>query len=64
MSFSEKLQSLRERNGYTQEELAKKMNVSSQTIEKWESGESFSEVADLIKTSHLVNVIVEHLVCA
>ena len=42
MSFSEKLQSLRERNGYTQEELAARINVVRQTVSKWEKGGSLS----------------------
>ena len=40
MKLYEKLQVLRKKNGYSQEELAYKIGVSRQTIGKWESGVS------------------------
>ena len=42
MNFSEKLQLLRKSKGFTQEELAEKLNVSRQAVAKWESGGSLS----------------------
>ena len=41
MEFSEKIIALRNRN-LTQEQLAEKLNVSRQSISKWESGVSHS----------------------
>ncbi|EQF87257.1 helix-turn-helix family protein [Clostridioides difficile 824] len=38
--INENLKSLRKINQYTQEELAEKLNVSRQSIAKWESGGS------------------------
>lgn len=38
MIFSEKLQVMRKNKGFTQEELAEKLQVSRQAIAKWESG--------------------------
>ncbi|MBH9848554.1 helix-turn-helix transcriptional regulator, partial [Clostridioides difficile] len=38
--INENLKSLRKINQYTQEELAEKLNVSRQSIAKWESGVS------------------------
>ncbi len=40
MDFSEKLLTLRKAKNLTQEELAEKLNVSRQSVSKWESGVS------------------------
>ncbi len=42
MDFSEKLLTLRKAKNLTQEELAEKLNVSRQSVSKWESGVSQS----------------------
>lgn len=39
MEFNNKLYSLRKQKGFSQEELANRLNVSRQTISKWEVGE-------------------------
>lgn len=38
MKFNEKLKALREEKGYTQEEIASKLNVARQSVSKWEQG--------------------------
>lgn len=40
MNVSEKILQLRKAKGFTQEELAEKLNVSRQSVSKWESGVS------------------------
>ena len=40
MNFSEKLLTLRKTKGMTQEQLAEKLDVSRQSISKWESGQA------------------------
>ncbi len=40
MKFNEKLLSLRKRKGLSQEELGMELQVSRQTISKWEAGGS------------------------
>ena len=40
MNFNEKLISLRNSKGLSQEELGAELNVTRQTISKWESGGS------------------------
>lgn len=40
MNISEKLLNLRKANNLTQEQLAEQLNVSRQSISKWESGVS------------------------
>lgn len=42
MNFSEKLLTLRKKNGYTQAELAEQLQVSRQSVSKWELGVSQS----------------------
>lgn len=49
MSLAENLQYLRAREGVTQEQLAERLDVSRQSISKWESSASFPEMDTLIK---------------
>ena len=44
MDFSEKLLTLRKANDMTQERLAEKLDVSRQSISKWESGQATPEL--------------------
>ena len=62
MIFSEKLQILRKSKGFSQEELSERLNVSRQAIAKWESGQSYPDIANLIALSNLMNVTVDYLV--
>lgn len=62
MIFSEKLQLIRKNKGLTQEELAEKLSVSRQAVAKWESGQVYPEITNLIQISDLFNVTVDYLV--
>ena len=62
MIFSEKLQILRKNKGYTQEILSEKLNVSRQAVAKWESGQAYPDISNLIQISNLFNVTVDYLV--
>ena len=62
MIFSEKLQILRKNKGYTQEALADKLGVSRQAVAKWESGQIYPDISNLILISELMNVSVDYLV--
>ena len=42
MAFSDNLQFIRPQGGVTQEQLAEQLNVSRQSVSKWESGVSQS----------------------
>ncbi len=44
MDFSERLLTLRKSLDLTQEQLAEKLNVSRQSVSKWESGQSVPEL--------------------
>ena len=62
MIFSEKLQLIRKNQGLTQEELAEKLDVSRQAVAKWESGQVYPDICNLIQISNLFNVTVDYLV--
>ncbi len=62
MNFSEKLQILRKNKGLTQELLAEKLNVSRQAVAKWESGQAYPDISNLIQISDLMSVTVDYLV--
>ncbi len=48
MKFSEKLQKLRKENNLSQEQLADMLDVSRQSVSKWESGQTYPEMDKLI----------------
>ncbi|WP_309137319.1 helix-turn-helix transcriptional regulator [Romboutsia lituseburensis] len=43
MKFNGKLLDLRKKNGLSQEELGRDLNVSRQTISKWDEGQSYAD---------------------
>ena len=47
MTFSDKLAKLRKQKNLTQEQLADILNVSRQSVSKWESGVSYPETEKL-----------------
>ena len=53
---------LRKRNGLTQEALSEKINVSRQTVAKWERGESEPDCSSLMRLSSLFDVTIDALV--
>ena len=59
---SRNLKSLRKKNQYTQEEIAEKINVSRQSVAKWENGESNPDIESCIKLANLYNVKLDDLV--
>ena len=61
MSLGEKLAKLRRENNYTQEQLAEVLNVSRQSISKWESDLVYPETDKIIKISNLFNCSLDYL---
>lgn len=49
MTFGENLQFLRKRAGLTQEDLAEKMEVSRQSVSKWESNSAYPEMDAILR---------------
>ena len=62
MEFNNKLYELRKQKGFSQEELANRLNVSRQTISKWEVGESTPDMEKLVAISDLFEVSLDELV--
>jgi len=50
---------LRKRNGYTQEELAERLDISAQAISKWENGHTLPETAMLPDLARLFNCSID-----
>lgn len=61
MSFSEKLYILRSRTNLSQSALAEGLNVSRQTISKWELGVSYPEIDKLVAISDFFHVTTDYL---
>lgn len=62
MEFNNKLYNLRKQRGLSQEELANRLNVSRQTISKWEVGESTPDMEKLVALSDLFEISLDELV--
>lgn len=56
MNIGERIYELRRKNSMSQEDLAEKMNVSRQSISKWESSQSVPEVERIVQLSNIFNV--------
>lgn len=50
------LKFLRRENGFTQEELAEKLNVSSRTVSRWETGANMPDLSILMEIAELYQV--------
>ena len=61
MTFKEKLVKLRKLKGLTQEEFANAVGVSRQAVYKWESGQSYPEVAKLLEIKLLFGISIDDL---
>ena len=61
MTFKEKIVKLRKLKGLTQDEFASAVGVSRQAVYKWESGQSYPEVAKLLEMKILFNISIDDL---
>jgi transcriptional regulator with XRE-family HTH domain len=61
MIFADKIIDLRKKNGWSQEELAEKLDVSRQSISKWESAQSIPDMAKILRLSELFGVSTDYL---
>lgn len=61
MILADKIIMLRKKNGWSQEELAEKLNVSRQSVSKWESGLSVPDLNKIIGMSSLFGVSTDYL---
>lgn len=61
MIFADKLIDLRKKNGWSQEDLAEKLNVSRQSISKWEGAQSIPDMSRIIQMSEMFGVTTDYL---
>lgn len=61
MTFSDKLIALRKKAGWSQEELAERLNVSRQSVSKWESTQSMPDIDKILQLSSLFSVTTDCL---
>lgn len=61
MKLEEKLMKLRKNNAWSQEELAEKLDVTRQTISKWELGQSTPDTENLSKIATIFGISVNDL---
>ena len=62
MRFHERLLSLRKSRGLSQEELGMELQVSRQTISKWEAGQSYPDFQRLVLLSDFFGLTLDELV--
>ena len=61
MSFNDKLQKLRKEKKYSQEELADMLDVTRQSVSKWESGQTYPEMDKLLAICKIFNCSLDEL---
>jgi transcriptional regulator with XRE-family HTH domain len=62
MAFHEKLMELRRARGLSQEELGYRLDVTRQTVSKWELGQTTPEMDKLIELSRIFDLSIDELV--
>lgn len=62
MKFGDKLISLRKKKGLSQEELASKLNVSRQSVSKWESNNTYPETDKIIQICNIFDCRMDDLI--
>ena len=61
MILADKIIRLREKNGWSQENLADKMNVSRQAVSKWEGAQTIPDLEKILQLSILFGVTTDYL---
>lgn len=62
MNLSQKLQNRRKEMKLTQEEVAKKIHVSRQTISNWETGRTLPDITSLVLISDIYDISLDKLI--
>ena len=55
MNFGENLKKIRKSKGLSQEELADRVKVSRQSVSKWETGEAYPEMNNILQLCKIFN---------
>lgn len=61
MTLAEKITDLRKRNGWSQEDVAARLNVSRQAVAKWEGAQSIPSLDKILQLSELFAVSTDYL---
>lgn len=61
MILADKIIRLRKKNGWSQEDLAEKMNVSRQAVSKWESAQTIPDLEKILMLGELFGVTTDYL---
>ena len=61
MILADKIIRLRKKNGWSQEELADKMNVSRQAVSKWEAAQTTPDLEKILQLGNLFGVTTDYL---
>ena len=61
MILADKIIRLRKKNGWSQEELANKMNISRQAVSKWEGAQTIPDLEKILLLSSLFGVTTDYL---
>lgn len=61
MILADKIIAMRKKNGWSQEELAEKLNVSRQSVSKWESAASIPDINKILELSKIFGVTTDYL---
>lgn len=61
MILADKIIMLRKKNGWSQEELAEKMNVSRQAVSKWEGAQTIPDLGKILQMARLFGVTTDYL---
>lgn len=62
MDIAERLQDLRKKANYSQEQVADLLGISRQAISKWESGQGKPELDNIVKLTEIYNVSADYII--
>ena len=62
IGINQNLKKYREMNGLTQQDVSEALNISRQSISKWENSKSYPDLDNLVLLSQLYNVSVDDLI--
>ncbi len=61
MDIAERLQDLRKKAGYSQEQVAEMLGISRQAVSKWESGQGKPDIENIIKLTEVYSVSADYI---
>jgi len=63
IAIGEKIKSFRKKREITQEQLAEYLNISFQSVSKWECGEAYPDITMLPKIAMFFGITTDELLC-